>query len=254
MMYEDSAESAVSLNALVRSCQLLVGDALNWEDWPDFAAIAQRFADVPDASSYAEAVTAVGLVVQFTHRLGENMHHRVHADERTAGCPFHPPNCSLAAQVPVDWPCAWNAGQVMQGWLFAYERAFTGAHRHDIVQRAKRRLQSCDVGLTVKGLARELGCSVAVLQRRFAKETGETLTRYRQRLRAVAAIELLRSSDAKIETIARAVGWKSKKELYKALAKFAQMTPAAVRRLSPSDASALAARISRSRTERHHAS
>jgi AraC-like DNA-binding protein len=68
-------------------------------------------------------------------------------------------------------------------------------------------------------------------------------TAYRQRVRAAAAIALLLSSDAKVETIARHVGWRSKKALYKALAMVAQMTPSAIRRLPPSDASILTARI-----------
>jgi transcriptional regulator GlxA family with amidase domain len=98
--------------------------------------------------------------------------------------------------------------------------------------------------LSVRGLARGLGCSVAVLERRF-REVGDSPAGYRQRVRVAAAIRLLQSSEAKVETVARSVGWKSKKELYKALAKLALMTPTAARRLTLADASALAAQLVR---------
>jgi AraC-type DNA-binding domain-containing proteins len=254
MTHEDSAETNTSLHALARTCQLVAGDALNWEGWPDFADIARRFADVPDASSYVAAVTAVGLLVQFTKRLGEDVHRRFHGEERKKECSFQAPSPSLAAHVPVKWSGLWNPGRAVQAWLASYETAFTAAHQHDIVERAKRRLRIRRGALTITRLARELGCSVAVLQRRFAEETGETPAAYRQRVRVAAAIELLCSSDAKIETIAREVGWKNKKDLYRALAKLAHLTAAGVRKLSPSDAAALSTRILRCRITRHNPS
>jgi AraC-like DNA-binding protein len=235
MVPDNSAEGATCVNALARACQLLAGEAHHWEDWPDFAAIAQRFAEVPDASSYADAVMASGLVGQFTHRLGEHIHRRAHSETCGSNCSFARSSCSVAVYVPVEWPCTWNVRPAVQRWLVEYEAVFTAAHQNDIVRRAKRRLRACPHAVTVAALAREIGCGVGVLQKRFLKETGGTLTKYRQRLRVASAIELLRSSDEKVEAIARKVGWKSKKELYKALARFAQMTPSAVRRSSPQD-------------------
>ena len=60
---------------------------------------------------------------------------------------------------------------------------------------------------------------------------------------AAAAIERLRDTDWKVETVARQVGWKSKKDLYRALNRFAGLTPAAVRTLPHHEVDAIIARL-----------
>jgi AraC-like DNA-binding protein len=239
----ESGGSAAGTHALAGACQLVAGDVLRLTVWPDFPALVHRFAQIPDPSSYAEAVMEIGLVMQFTQRLGDHLHRHAHGEDRGNSCLFRPPTLSIEVEVSVDRPSAWNAGQAVQAWLVAYEAAFIGAHRNDLVLHAKRRMQIDRYTLTIGAVAREIGCSVAVLQRRFAENCGETLSGYRQRMRAAAALELLHASDAKVETVARMVGRKSKKDLYKVLARLTKMSPAAIRALPPADAFVLAAHI-----------
>ncbi len=69
--------------------------------------------------------------------------------------------------------------------------------------------------LAVDSLAQHLRCSPTYLQRTFKEVTGFTLREYQSELRLREALRLLEESDLKIEAIARHVGYRSKKDLYK---------------------------------------
>jgi AraC-like DNA-binding protein len=71
----------------------------------------------------------------------------------------------------------------------------------------------------------------------FAADTGETPRQYRTRLRVATAVRRLRDTDEKIEAIARHVGWKSRKDLYRSIGQLTGLTPAGIRALSSADAS-----------------
>lgn len=70
-------------------------------------------------------------------------------------------------------------------------------------------------------------------------QMGESPVRYQTRLRAVEAVRLIRSTDWKLDAVARTVGWKTRKDLYRALENVAHTAPARIRALSPQDAAAL---------------
>jgi AraC-like DNA-binding protein len=230
--------------AVARICQIVAGEAIGWSHWPDFDSIGERFTEVPTPVSYQDALMTLGLLLQFTQRLGAYLHRRVHADQDIAACGFDPARVIPPGHIDPLNLDLWNPGWAVRQWLKAYEAGLAHAHRDELVVRAKRRLAvRLAEPLTVRALARELGCSVAVLQRRFTGEPGDTPTQYRRRQRAGAAIGLLRGSDLKIEAVARDAGWKSKKDLYRALDEFAGLSPAAVRALSHTEAALLVRRV-----------
>ena len=115
-------------------------------------------------------------------------------------------------------------------------------------ERARERLRA-DLAdtITLAAVARHEGCSLAVLHRRFASESGETPGQFRTRMRASKAVELLRNTDWKAEAVARDVGWKSKKDLYKVLKRLTGLTPAEIRSLSQTDVDSLVDRLNRDR-------
>ena len=76
--------------------------------------------------------------------------------------------------------------------------------------------------------------SVRRLQAIFVKLTGQTILDYLTTRRVDLAIDLLRASDDKVETIARVVGWTSRKDLNRALLKHTGKTPAMLRASRPS--------------------
>lgn len=80
-------------------------------------------------------------------------------------------------------------------------------------------------------LARDLGCSVHPAS---AIEPGFGVT---------AAIELLRNTEWKVGAMAREAGWKSRKDLYRALRRFADLSPTAIRALPQRQARARLTRL-----------
>jgi AraC-like DNA-binding protein len=169
--------------------------------------------------------------VQFTRRFGDQTHRRVHGD-RSFQCAFRTPPCaSEALQLNPLSPENWNPGHAVCAWARDYQRAFTEVHRESIAARAARCLEMGGYRLSIAALAREVGCSVAVLHRRFAEDNATTVAEYRARVRTRVVIIRLRESDDKLQTISSDVGWRSKKGLYHALHTLVGITPTAVRRL-----------------------
>ena len=79
--------------------------------------------------------------------------------------------------------------------------------------------------LAVPELAQHLRCSPGYLQRTFKDVTGFTLREYQAELRLREVLRLLESSDLKIEAIARDVGFRSKKDLYRVVQARVGCTP-----------------------------
>ena len=236
-------QSLVCVPALADVCQAIIGDSATWPAWPELDALASRFAAVPAPASYPDAVMAAGVLLQFTHALGQRIHERLHGLEGLSGCPFNPERCAPAARIDCRNPGGWTPSAAVGAWSKRYVTALTDSH-DVIVERAKQRLgRDLAQRLQMRHLARELACSVPVLHRRFVSKAGETPIRYQARLRAIEAVRLLQATNWKIDAVARAVGWKSRKELYRALAHFAGMSPRTIRGLSAADAALLQARM-----------
>src|SRR5262249_1609032 len=105
---------------------------------------------------------------------------------------------------------------------------------------AIERLRRC-TGRRVRlaALAKDLGCSVSVLQRQFTRDKGEPVRRFALRCRACKAFDWLRTTDWTVETVAREAGWKSRKNLNLTLWRLAQTTPAQIRTLDESSAATM---------------
>jgi AraC-like DNA-binding protein len=237
-------QSSSCLMDVAQVCQVAIGDALLWPTWPNLEDLASRFEHIPGAASYREATLAMATLLQFTQGLGTRIHRRVHSEDPAGACAFNPSAHFVPARIDPAKPEAWMPGAAMRAWAKDFDHAFSRAHQRTVSERAREQLRGDLVqGRGVTALAREVGCSVAVLQRRFAEESGETLTRYRARMRTAMAIERLRDTDWKVEAVARDVGWKSKKDLYRTLDGLTGLTPAAVRTLPRSEVDRIVARL-----------
>jgi transcriptional regulator GlxA family with amidase domain len=82
----------------------------------------------------------------------------------------------------------------------------------------------------MKGFAGLYGASPRRLQRDFHQLTGCTIQAYVTKRRIEAAMELLRNTDSKVESIAAEVGWASRKNLNRALARHHLQSPINMRR------------------------
>ena len=175
--------------------------------------------------------------------LGDDVHRRLHGRDGPCGCRFDPE--ALTPFVRIDrWnPGAWNPAAAVMAWTVRYGTALAADHDL-VVERAKQRLgRDLAQHVRMRNLARELACSVPVLRRRFISKVGETPIRFQMRLRVIEAVGLMRRTNRKMDTIALAVGWKSRKNLYRALADVAGPSPAAIRALSDADAARLIERM-----------
>ncbi|HYT69106.1 MAG TPA: AraC family transcriptional regulator [Vicinamibacterales bacterium] len=239
MTIDGLPEGGLSVMALARVCQMAIRE-LTGATWPDFDAIVSAFDRLPAPASYAEATMAAGIAVVFTNQVFDRVHRRIHGSA-APNCSFEPPPLSTALITP-ETPTAWNPGDAMRQWVLACARLLRQTHRQDLVGHARRRLDDPRAAPAISALARELGCGRRTLEDRFFKETGMTIWEYRDCARVAMAIELRASSTDKIETIARAVGWKSKKGLYGAFRRFG-VTPRAARRISRDEAAAIATKV-----------
>lgn len=80
-------------------------------------------------------------------------------------------------------------------------------------------------------MADELGRSEHGLRLAFQRAYGMTPAEFRRRYQVVTALQLLRRRDLKVEAVAREVGFRSPKNLYRLLRDATGLTPQQIQRL-----------------------
>ena len=191
------------------------------------------FASVPRPMSQGGVKAAAQTLFEFTSRFTREHHRRFHSDASPRGCKFDPAGyvVHVYAGIP-EWHTI-DIAAIVRAWVQRYGAAFTAAHSPEIAARARARFSERHASVhRIYAMARDLGCSPTTLWRRVTAGGGESPVRRRTRARVVAAFHLLRTTNWKIEAIARAVGWRSAKDLYRAFETLLGLTPAQVRRLS----------------------
>jgi AraC-like DNA-binding protein len=228
--------------ALATVCQRVVCELFAEPAALDVSVLAQRFAEVPHACSYNDAAVASSILLQFTIKLGTVIHQRVHRSEASGACAFHPE--SHLPLLPIDRtnPSAWKPGDAVAMWARRFSAEF--GRTHDLLaERARARLlRNPAQRLPLAALARDTAASVSVVHRRFLATVGETPLQYRTRLRVLAAIPLIRQG-WKIDSVAATVGWKTRKDLYRALRAVTGLLPLQIRALSEAEAQKLRAQL-----------
>jgi len=95
--------------------------------------------------------------------------------------------------------------------------------------------RSLSESVDLHALAREFGCTDRLVRMAFEQAYGMSPRTYRRRTRVLRAIGLLRKENWDNETVAREVGFRSPKNLYRALRGDTGLTPRQIRRLSEDD-------------------
>jgi AraC-like DNA-binding protein len=103
-----------------------------------------------------------------------------------------------------------------------------GSERQAIVDRARESL-AADAGQTLTGLARLLAVSPHHLSRIFRRSTGHTVSRYRLRLRARAALERLAEGEENLARLAADLGFADQSHLCRVIRSETGETPSALR-------------------------
>jgi len=208
----------------------------------DVSVYACRFAEVPAAGVFSEASLAAAILLQFTIELGTTIHRRIHGPLRDVDCVFDPEGYVPSLRLDRANPAAWNARTAFETWAGRFMKGLSATHDL-LAERARMHLcQHPAAAVPRARLAREHAASESVIRRRFVDKIGETPVQYRARMRVAAAVPLLQKG-WKVDAVAPTVGWKARKDLYRALRAVTGLSADDVRRLSDTEAQGLSAAI-----------
>ena len=122
---------------------------------------------------------AAGVLLQFTHALGQRIHERLHGLEGLSGCSFNPERCAPAARIDCRNPGGWTPSAAVGAWSKRYVTALTDSH-DVIVERAKQRLGRETLHSVCRCVASHASwrvaflCCIAALFRRREKRPSAT--------------------------------------------------------------------------------
>jgi AraC-like DNA-binding protein len=194
------------------------------DDGPGHAReLRERIADPPDpiASRFLRA-TLLELALHWGYEQHRRLRHK---------CRETP--CALLALA--DSPARWTGRSARSVDLFvahvqAIRDELASTHGPSLAQRAAVLITANSGSVSFESTARALGAHPSTLRRAFQREFGMTAREYLTRARIQKAeAMLIEGRDAKVEPIAMAVGWSSKRGLYRAFKQFRGETPGRAR-------------------------
>ncbi|HLG56451.1 MAG TPA: AraC family transcriptional regulator [Vicinamibacterales bacterium] len=168
-----------------------------------------------------------GVLVDLCLQWGDAAHRACHSNDRsTAACAFKPGVVAAEA-----WSDRGKAEKtVLTHWAARFMRGLERRHHVCYARSVQEYLDASFARPHVlQQLAGQWHTSPRRLQREFKALTGMRIQDYLSRRRVEAACALLTGTDHKVETVAHSVGWSSRKNLNRALARHRGQTPGAIR-------------------------
>jgi AraC-like DNA-binding protein len=104
-------------------------------------------------------------------------------------------------------------------------------------------LQNCSQPLNASQIAKGVGCGPSSLRRAFKSELGMQMRQFHTMARVFEAVKIFAAGRPKISAVARLVGYRSDKDLYRALRHVTGLRPSELRTMTPEALRALAAQI-----------
>jgi len=187
---------------------------------------AEFEAQLPDAKSPNEHVVLRAMLAELSLRWGHADHWAYHAEFPDAECSADPAALAMDA-----WraPTA-DAKAAFREWANAYVEQLERIHPRCRAAELRRDLDTDFVQpLSIAALAKTRGVTAHCLQRDFLELTGVSIQEYVTERRLDAAVQLLTSTPDKVEWIASVVGWSSRKNLNRALARRRGVNPTDIR-------------------------
>jgi AraC-like DNA-binding protein len=200
-------------------CALIDGDQLP-------QTLSNFLRTLPAAAGPLEYLTLRATLLDVASRCGDIVHAR--ADRRSAEpCGFDP-----AAILLRFWKAsADDPRRAFLDWIDAFSAELLRAHPPSPASRAARAIRDqYQHPWTIEALARRFNVSPSQLRRNFQREFGVSIREYQRTIRLIEAMTHV--STEKIEAIALKVGYKSKKNFYRAFQDVTGLTPTAFRNLS----------------------
>jgi AraC-like DNA-binding protein len=126
--------------------------------------------------------------------------------------------------------------EIFVDWVDRFCLELSRTHRENLAQRAAAIIRAhLEHPLRIDEIAAEVAAHPSSIRRAFQREYHMSLRDYRRQVRVEYAESLLRFEAAKIEPVALAVGWRSRKDLYLAVRRIRGCTPGDLRRTSRAD-------------------
>ena len=183
-------------------------------------------AQVPDPKTSNENLVLRAMLAELSLRWGHADHWAYHAEFPDAECRDDP--AALAMGVWRDPPA--NAKAAFRRWADAYIGQIERIHPRCRAVELRRDLDADFAqSFSIARLAEARGVTPHCLQRDFQELTGWTIQDYVTERRLDAAVELLKNTPDKVEWIANVVGWSSRKNLNRALARRRGVNPVDIR-------------------------
>jgi AraC-like DNA-binding protein len=212
--------------ALVAASQRLIGEATLSDPSALPRLASTHLLDFAPPTTPAEMLFARSLLFEVSARLGESLHQVCHRglDGR---CGFEPGRVAEA--------CWRDRGQAPARAVLAWAERYAAAFEDEHPLRPLARQAADWIGThlaaarNVTTIARELGARPAQLRRAVRREFGVSVRVYVERRRVEAALDLLGRTPMKVEAVAREVGYRSKKSLYRAIRVARGTTPGLIR-------------------------
>lgn len=159
--------------------------------------------------------------------------HALHEQDPRQQCPCEAAIWSHVSRVS-EWRDA-DPRPAFRHWLDVFFAELDTNHPADDALRAAQLIRRHPQRTwTLEALATAIEARPHALRRAFLTRFGMRLSSYVHLVRVARAVGLLRGS-AKVETVATELGYKSKKDLYAALSRWANATPTQLRALSEAE-------------------
>jgi AraC-like DNA-binding protein len=232
------------LNSVVNESQRVAGDLLAIELHEARGRLIDFGRALPTPANRLEHLVMRAMLIDVAWRAGAIVHERAHRSH-AAVCSFIPARC-----LGHFWKTghAHNLGGFLP-WVDAFFAEFQRTHPASVSSRAARLIRDdYRRPWSLAALARRVHVSPSQLRRAFQKEFGVPTREYQRAIRLIEAAK--RFPTEKIEATALHVGYRSRKNLYRAFYLETGLTPAGFRELSNDEASRVIASIAQTRPPR----
>jgi AraC-like DNA-binding protein len=225
----------------VVECQRLVGHSIHPPLRSQLSILNDFVQALPDPQTPAEESHALGLLLSAAVHWGNRVHSLVHPGQ-PGRCRFDPSSL-LETLVRHDGR---SSKASFGDWAARYVAAFEAEHQLTSVFKLADILERrYGDALDLRQLIRKVDAHPRTLERAFRDTLGLSVHEYITRVRVAHAIPALCEPGSNVDAVARNVGYKSTKNLYRPLRRWAGLTPGQLRALPADEADRLIQTIRR---------
>lgn len=189
-----------------------------------FVAVIQVGERLPSPETHIECLLLRGVLFEYACRWN-TLAHVTSREPSALDC-----GCGLVRALQDFGSGCEDPRPAFERWIRSFVTVFARKHPPSLAIRAARIIrQEFDRATTLNALSRQLGVNPQQLGRQFRDEFGISIPAYKRAVRIVEGIRQL--STTKVDAVALAVGYKSKKNFYRAFRALTGLTPTGFRTL-----------------------